>query len=242
MAVFQWRPAQSRHCIDQGWRRSLHTFACEEWCDPRHLGVGALRGLSEVYLAPGPTSLEVGPRPLDLFVLPLDGPLACRIEPGAEQLDVDPSSLLWLPARDAARVSLVNPTRRIVRFVELRLRVAPRPDDASPLVLRCEAPERADHFAQLACAAVKGEADGKPDAGGAVLYRTDLGPERTLARILHTQSQYYLQVLNGEVLVNRQPLATGDGIYLTGQGRLVARNLSWMYSADLLLVELPIER
>jgi quercetin 2,3-dioxygenase len=47
------RPAEERGVANFGWLDSRHTFSFGHYYDPRHMGIGALRGINDDRVAPG---------------------------------------------------------------------------------------------------------------------------------------------------------------------------------------------
>ena len=219
--MIQVRRANERGRAAFGWLDSRHTFSFGDYYDPKHMGFGPLRVINDDRVQPGAGFGTHGHRDMEIVSYVLDGALEHKDSLGTGSV-IRPGDVQRMSAGTGIQHSEFNPDRaKPVRFLQIWIE-----------------PERAGlppsyeekHFAdaerrnQLRLVASRGARDGSlaihQDAD---VYAALLDEDKSLSHALRPGRQAWLQVARGEVELNGQLLAEGDGAAIRGESELAIR-------------------
>jgi len=231
--MIQIRPANARGQFDHGWLRTAHTFSFADYHDPEHMGFRSLRVINEDHVAAG-KGFDTHPhRDMEIMTWVLAGALEHQdsmgngavIRPGEVQIMSAGTGVLHSERNPSASEPVhllqiwVFPDRRGLppRYEQ---RAAPRPSPARPLTLLAAPP------GQGGVVAIHQDAR---------ILAVDLPARAATSHPLASGRGAWLQVVRGDLAVNGQALAAGDGAAATDEAAL---SLSSRGGAHALLFDL----
>ncbi len=250
------RRSNERGFFDHGWLKSYHTFSFAEYRDPKHVHFRHLRVMNEDWVAPGQGFGEHPHRDMEIVTYVLQGQLEHRdsmgngevLRPGEFQRmsagsgithsEFNPSASepthlyqIWLfPAEKGIEPSYEQrPFDKSGRQGRWQLVAAPIPSlspgtEPTPL-------SRPDQTSEA------GPTSSKPLAinQDARIYLGDVEPGHALIRELDPKRFAWLQVLRGNVVIDKLVLAAGDGLAISEESSL---NIGSLNGAELMLFDL----
>lgn len=227
-------PAKERGHVGLGWLESYHTFTFSNFYDPQRMGFSQLRVINHDYIAPQGGFPNHPHQDMEILTYVLKGALEHRDSLGNGAI-IQAGDVQIMSAGTGIVHSEFNPSP--TEPVEL-LQIWIHPDQ--PGLAPRYAQESLDPTAKLnqfhLIAAPPGQ-------GGTVIIYQDarisaanLQAGRTLTQDLAPGRLGWLEVAQGEVLVNAQPLQEGDGLAVVGPGTLT---MLTMTEAELLWFDLP---
>jgi redox-sensitive bicupin YhaK (pirin superfamily) len=217
------RRSDDRGRADHGWLQSRHTFSFADYQDPAHRGFRSLRVINDDRVAPGQGFGTHPHRDMEIFSYVLAGALEHRDSLGNGRV-LHPGQVQLMSAGTGVTHSEFNPSRtEPVRFLQVWILPAqrglppgytewhPSPAQArEPKVLLISPDGRAGS------ALIHQEAE---------VWRIRLAPGRTVTHELRDGRGAWLQVADGALKFNDQPLASGDGASTTTAGTLTLTGL-----------------
>lgn len=232
------RPAHARGHVQAGdWLDSHHSFSFGRYHDPDWMGWGALRVINEDRVAPGGGFAPHGHANMEIISYVLSGGLAHRDNTGGEGV-LRPGALQWMSAGHGIEHSEYNASQvEPVHFLQIWL----QPDrlNAAP----AHAQQTFDPAARRArwdvLASPDGMDGGLPIRQQAWLYGVQLALGETVGWTCDPARRYWLQLVQGTLVVDGQALAAGDAIGYAGEDIALQISGSGDALADLLLFDLP---
>jgi redox-sensitive bicupin YhaK (pirin superfamily) len=215
------------------WLESYHSFSFGEYHDPDHMGFRALRVINDDIIAPGGGFGMHGHRDMEIVTYMLDGALAHRDSLGNGDV---------MQADDVQAMS----AGRGIRHSEANA----SPDQPAHLLQIWLFPDRAGHEPRYQQRRVPREekqnrlrliASGDPSDDSlhihqdARIYATVLAGGNEVQHALARGRHAWVQVARGDVTVNGQPLAAGDGAALVDEPNV---RLASSAGGELLLFDL----
>ncbi len=203
------RKAEERGHADFGWLKSRHTFSFGNYYDPNHMGLGPLRVINEDQVAPGAGFATHGHQNMEIISYVLDGALAHQDSIGTGSV-IQPGEVQRMTAGTGIRHSEFNHSdTEAVHF--LQIWILPERDGLTPSYEQTAFPE-SEKRGRLR---LVGSADGRE--GSVTIHRDvdlyaglfDRGDNERLR--LRPGRSAWVQVARGEVDVNGERLAAGDG-------------------------------
>lgn len=203
------RKAEERGYADFGWLKSRHTFSFGNYYDPNHMGLGPLRVINEDQVAPGAGFATHGHQNMEIISYVLDGALAHQDSIGTGSV-IQPGEVQRMTAGTGIRHSEFNHSdTEAVHF--LQIWILPERDGLTPSYEQTAFPE-SEKRGRLR---LVGSADGRE--GSVTIHRDvdlyaglfDRGDNERLR--LRPGRSAWVQVARGEVDVNGERLAAGDG-------------------------------
>lgn len=229
--MIQIRRGNERGHARHGWLESYHTFSFADYFDPAHMGFGALRVINEDRVAPGEGFPTHGHRDMEILSYVLEGALEHQDSIGNGSV-IRPGDVQRMSAGTGIRHSEFNASRTApVHFLQIWV-VPERPGLAPGYEQKRFEPHQLDGRLCLIASrdgregSVTIHQDARVYAGrldGAALEFPADGMRR-----------YWLQVMRGEVHLNGQALAAGDGAGIAQEGALQFEGKS----AELMLFDL----
>lgn len=211
------RKSDARGQAHFGWLESQHSFSFGSYYDPRHMGFGDLRVINQDRVAPGRGFGAHGHRNMEIISYVLEGDLAHRDSTGSSGV-IRPGDVQVMSAGRGIRHSEMNGRADApVRF--LQIWIEPEVTETAPGYTQ-------RHFARSDGLTLLVSPDGRdgslPIKQDAALTRAVLpaGDARVVAL---SKPRAWVQVVEGELAIDDQILAAGDGAAITGQDALGLR-------------------
>lgn len=213
--MIRTRKADERGQADFGWLLAKYTFCFNRYYDPAHLQFRALRVMNEDVIAPG---RGFGTHPhdnMEIVTYVLEGALEHRDSMGNGEV-LRPGEFQRMTAGTGITHSEFNPSADQPTHL-YQIWLLPERQGLAPSYeqKRFDAAGRANRLQLVA----------SPDARESSLkihqdtciYLADIEPGQSLAHALPTGRHAWLQVLRGQVLLNGNALATGDGAAISDE-------------------------
>lgn len=212
------RRASERGHADHGWLDSHHTFSFADYYDPKHMGFRSLRVINDDRVEAGRGFGSHPHRDMEIISYVLEGALAHKDSTGTDGV-IRPGDVQRMSAGTGVVHSELNASRvDDVHFLQIWL----LPDQRGlPPSYEQKTFTDADKRGTLRLVA-------SPDAaGGSLTIHTDarvyagvFGAGDAAELELAADRHAWVQVATGEVRVNGEALAAGDGVALTDERRI----------------------
>ena len=228
------RPANDRGKANFGWLDSAHTFSFGQYQDDAWMGFGPLRVINEDRVAPGGGFATHGHADMEIISVVLQGALQHKDSIGTGSI-IRPDEVQRMSAGSGIRHSEFNASQtEPVHF--LQIWIIPDKKNIEPSYEQ-KAFSRADRQDRLCLVASPDGAQGSLKiAQQAKMYSAVLSPAARLQYPLNPGRLGWVQVASGEVLVNGQVLAAGDGIGLVDESEV---KFQAEEACEFLLFDLP---
>lgn len=232
------RRADEIFSIDGGWFQARWHFSFDQYRDPNHMGIGALRVFNDDRLIPGAVWPMHPHRDVEGITYVVEGEFEHADSMGNDGVLL-PGGVQRMRLGSGAEHSERNHSQTApMRFLQLWILPAtrgltPRNDqrqytaeDRHNRLLRVIRPDTSD-------------GDEIEVAQDASIYVARLDPDATVKQTLAAGHGGYIYLIEGRMDVNGEPMRTGDAAYVTGNGlvRIHAEQPS-----ELLLVDTPLQR
>lgn len=228
--MMELRKAAARGHSDAGSLQSWHSFSCAGYFDPAHMGFAALRVLNEDRLAPAAVLAPQRRANMEILSLVVQGSVRYRLD-GGDYATLEAGDVHLLSAGRGIEVEEANASASTEARV-LRLWLQPNQVNASPRGTRLRIDARAPR-----CVVASATGD-----GGSLAWRCDARLERIrLAGGDDTQlalrpgRRLWLQVIDGELMLDDLALQAGDGVAM---GHHVPLALHAISASQVLLLDL----
>jgi len=231
--VLQIRPRDRRGHAEHGWLDSWHTFSFADYYDPTYMGFSVLRVINEDFVAPGKGFPTHGHRDMEIVTWILEGALEHKDSLGSGSV-IRPGEVQRMSAGTGIRHSEFNPSKTEPVHL-LQIWLLPDRQGVTPGYeqKRFDDAELANRLRLLA--SPDGAAGSVTIHQDARLYVARL--DRTeLTHALAPGRRAWVQVARGEVALNGQLLAAGDGAALENEATV---SLAAADGAEVLLFDLP---
>ncbi|GAB1348682.1 pirin family protein [Ignavibacteriales bacterium] len=228
--------SESRGLANHGWLISRHTFSFANYYDPERMNFGTLRVLNDDFVAAG---MGFGTHPhdnMEIISIPLEGDLEHKDSMGNTTV-IKNGDIQVMSAGTGIRHSEYNKNKEVpVKFLQIwvfpnKRNVTPRYDQ-----ITLNAEERKNRFQQILSPSADDE--GVWIHQNAWFHMADLEKGTSIDYNIKGEGNgLYVFVLNGDVLVENQPLSTRDGFGLwdTKKVNFIANS-----NTSLLLMEVPM--
>ena len=234
MAYF--RAANERGRANFGWLNSKHSFSFGNYYDPEHMGFSTLRVINDDTVAPSGGFPPHGHRDMEIISVVLDGGLTHTDSMGHGSTIV-PGDVQRISAGTGVMHSEFNASdERPLRF--LQIWITPGRRGIAPAYEQ-------KHFStedKRGRVVLMGSPDGRQDSltlnQDAFLYGTIVESGQTLTHSPAENRAVYVHVIRGQLSINGQHLADGDGLGLQHTDALV---LAATEESELLIFELETE-
>jgi redox-sensitive bicupin YhaK (pirin superfamily) len=212
------RRAKDRGHFDHGWLNTFHTFSFADYHDPAHMGFRSLRVLNDDRVAPGEGFGEHRHRDMEIVSYVLEGALAHRDSMGNSGV-IRPGDVQKMSAGTGVQHSEFNGSRsEPVHF--LQIWIVPEVRGIAPAYeQKTFPPETRRGKLRLI-----GSRDGRD---GSVTIRQDvdayasvLEDGQNVRHPLAPGRSAWLHVAEGELELNGNRLAVGDGAAVSGESEL----------------------
>jgi quercetin 2,3-dioxygenase len=211
------RRASERGRSQTDWLDSRHTFSFADYVDPKHMGFGPLRVINEDIVAPGRGFGRHPHRDMEILSYVLEGALQHADSMGTGSI-IRPGDVQRMSAGTGVLHSERNQSpSEPVHFMQIW--IEPEQQGLAPGYEQKRFDDRKRNALRLI--ASKDGRDGSVTVHqDASLYVGAIDPGATVKLDLAAGRRAWLQVLAGDVVVNGQSLARGDGGAAEGESSL----------------------
>ena len=219
--TFTLRPADERGHVQRDWMEAWFTFSFGPYRDPRHMGFGPLRVINDDIVHGGRGFSAHGHDNLEIFTWVLDGALEHWDDVDGTNI-VRADEVQYMRAGRGIRHSEYNASQT-ERVRLLQIWIHPEERNLEPMYDFRSFAGRIPNGGLLPIATRGGEdgtIDIRQDArlllgrfDGDVVHALDVPPGR----------KFWIQVGEGTLTAGPQVLREGDGLAITGEGRLLLR-------------------
>lgn len=209
------RKSTDRGHFNFGWLDTNHTFSFGHYRDPRFMGFRSLRVINEDRVAPGQGFGEHPHEDMEIISYVLEGALAHRDSLGTVKT-IEPGEVQRMSAGRGIRHSEFNHSdTQTTHLLQIWLRPATRGVTPGYDQRRFNPEQRANRL----CLVVSpdGAAGSISIHQDARLYTTNLDSGRGVTLDLAPGRHAYVQVARGQITLNEQPLAAGDGASVSNE-------------------------
>lgn len=228
------RPASERGHFDHGWLDTAHSFSFADYYDPAQMGYSNLRVINEDRVAPGGGFATHGHKDMEIMTYILSGALEHRDSMGNGSV-IRPGDVQRMSAGTGVRHSEYNPSAdEPVHLLQIWL--LPNRQGVAPGYAQRHFPQEVRRGRLCLLMSPDGR-DGSIDSHqDALVYATMLGAGEAVGLDLARGRRAYVQVARGDVRVNGQDLAAGDGARIQDEARVEIAGLG---SGEVLIFDLP---
>ena len=212
------RPAQARGHADHGWLDSHHTFSFANYYDPSHMGFRSLRVINDDRVAPGRGFGMHPHRDMEIVSYVLDGALKHRDSMGTGSV-ISAEDVQKMSAGTGVTHSEFNASgNEPVHFLQIWL--MPTARGLTPSYEQ-KTFSKADKQGRLRVVAAPDGRDGSVTIhADAVLHAGVFARGESSELTLAPGRHAWVQVARGNVRVNGQELAEGDGAAISDETQL----------------------
>ncbi len=201
------RKAAARGYTDAGSIQSRHSFSCADYFDPAHMGLGALRVLNEDHLAPAAVLPRQRRANMEILCWVVQGSMRYRLDAG-DHVTLEAGDVHLLSAGRGCEYQESNASATIQARV-LRLWLQPNQVNAVSRDARLRIDTHAPRCLLASATGRDASLELRCDAS-LELIQLAAGEHSQLA--LLPGRRFWLQVLEGELLLDAVALQAGDGV------------------------------
>ena len=218
------RSAERGH-VDLGWINSYYSFSFASYLDPAHMGFRSLRVINEDRIAGGRGFGAHAHRDMEILTYVLDGGLTHRDSMGQVQT-FGANTIQAMSAGSGVIHSEFNASEREAGPF-LQIWIEPSIPDAEPSYQQISFEPKEKRGRLRLLAAPHGSESPEAREGDAVkihqdafVYASVLGSGEKLTQKLPPGRHAWVQVARGNVSINGESLAEGDGAAISGETEL----------------------
>jgi redox-sensitive bicupin YhaK (pirin superfamily) len=227
------RKSEDRGHANHGWLDSQHTFSFAAYHDPAHMGFGDLRVINEDRVQPGQGFGTHGHRDMEIITYVLDGALEHKDSMGNGSV-IRPGNVQRMSAGRGVRHSEFNASQTApVHF--LQIWIQPNVSGIDPGYEEKHYTRDEKHGRLRLIAATDGQDGAVTIHQDARVYAALFDGAAAVAHELEPGRRAYVHVSRGEVNVNGQRLAAGDGARITSEKTIAFAEAK---NAEILLFDL----
>lgn len=231
--MIQIRPSSERGHFNHGWLDTYHTFSFAAYRDPNHMGFRQLRVINEDRVQPGSGFDTHEHWDMEILTVVLEGALEHRDSLGNGSV-IHPGEVQRMTAGAGIEHSEFNHSAEEQAHF-LQIWVLPERKSLEPGYEQKGFPAEERQGALRLVASPDGSAGSLTIHQDVKVFTSVLAPEQELAHSLPHGRHAWLQVLRGEVTLNSQPLACGDGASVSDESAL---QMAATQEAEILLFDL----
>lgn len=225
--------SQTRGSADHGWLKAKHTFSFADYQNPQRVRFGPLRVINEDRIAPGQGFPTHAHQDMEIITYPIAGAIEHKDDMGNGTVIVA-GEVQRMTAGTGVQHSEFNHSQEDELHL-LQIWIFPEEKNLEPGYEQA-AFSRQDKLNQLRLIASR---DGR---GGSVtvhqkvdLYASILEPGTELVHDIAESHKVFVQVIVGELTLNGEDIATGDGVQISDEDRLL---ISAKTEAELLVFDM----
>lgn len=225
--------SESRGSADHGWLKAKHTFSFAEYQNPERVSYGTLRVVNEDRIAPGQGFGTHPHKDMEIVTYIIDGAIEHKDSMGNGTV-ITAGEVQRMTAGTGVRHSEFNHSEDSELHL-LQIWIFPERNDLQPGYEQTRY-SRDDKLNQLKLVGSRDGREGSITIHQDVnLYASVLEAGKTVSLDLPSARKVFVQVVNGNIAVNREQLSAGDGMQLEGEGTI---NVSASSEAEFLLFDM----
>jgi quercetin 2,3-dioxygenase len=212
------RRSHDRGQADHGWLQSAHSFSFANYYDPQHMGFRSLRVINEDKIAAGKGFGTHPHRDMEIITYVLSGAIAHKDSMGNGST-IQPGDMQRMSAGTGITHSEFNPNAETPTHL-LQIWIEPAQTGMPPSYEQKSFPPETKQ-GQLRLLASEDGRDGSVTVHQDMqLYGTILAAGESVSMPTAPDRHYWVQVAQGDVIVNGQTLGQGDAIALSREDAL----------------------
>jgi quercetin 2,3-dioxygenase len=212
------RKSSDRGHIDHRWLDTYHTFSFGSYHDPKHMGFRSLRVINEDVVAPGRGFASHPHDNMEIITVILSGQLAHKDSMGSSHV-IKPGDVQHMTAGTGITHSEYNPSKDEPVHL-MQIWIEPAKENLPPSYEEATIPFESRRGRLKLLATPDGAEGSVPVRQDVRLYSAILGPDQRADLKLAPGRHAWVQVLKGDIALNGQPLAAGDGAAVTAEPSL----------------------
>lgn len=217
--MYNLRPANQRGHTLIDWLDSWHTFSFGEYYDPRFMGFSVLRVINDDVVAP---AKGFGTHPhdnMEIISLVLSGELEHQDSMGNGTV-IKAGEIQKMTAGSGITHSEFNPSsKKPVHF--LQIWILPNVQDLKPSYQQKEFPPQVLTNQLKLIVSADGRDESIIISQDAEIWQTLLEADKTVSFNVTDKRKVWIQIAEGAVMVNGQPMVAGDGLAISDENAIV---------------------
>jgi redox-sensitive bicupin YhaK (pirin superfamily) len=227
------RPSSERGHFNHGWLDTRHSFSFADYYDPHFMGFGVLRVINEDYVQPGKGFGTHPHNNMEIITYIISGALEHRDSMGNGSV-IRPGEVQRMSAGSGITHSEFNPSStESVHLLQIWILPNKRNIEPSYEQKNFQSERKAGEMCLVA------SPDGR---NGSVtinqfadVHSVLMESGQSLEHSTKTEHNLYLQVIKGEISINKTKLADGDGAAIKGESSL---QIECVKAAEFLLFDM----
>jgi redox-sensitive bicupin YhaK (pirin superfamily) len=216
--MFDIIQSETRGAADHGWLRAKHTFSFADYYDPERVEFGSLRVINEDRIAPGKGFGTHPHRDMEIITYVIDGVIEHKDSMG-NGTNITPGEVQRMTAGSGVLHSEFNHSLEQELHL-LQIWIYPEKNGLEPSYEQTRF-TREEKLNSLRLVGSRDGRDGSVTIHQDVnLYSSILEPGHAVTLDLADDRRVFVQVVHGDIAVNGQPLAAGDGVRIEGERAL----------------------
>jgi len=227
------RRSGERGHFNHGWLNTYHTFAFDQYYDPRYMGFRSLRVINEDFVAPGRGFPTHGHRDMEIITYILEGALKHEDSMGNGSV-IRPGDVQRMTAGTGVRHSEKNASDGD-RVHLLQIWILPNAENLTPGYEQ-KAFSEEERRGQMRLIASGDARDDSVHLNQDVsLFASILDEGQEVEREMDSKRYGWIQVARGSITVNGEKAEQGDGVVVVGESNLKIKALE---GTEILLFDL----
>ncbi|MCJ7592451.1 MAG: pirin family protein [Woeseiaceae bacterium] len=211
-------PSETRGSADHGWLKAKHTFSFAEYHNPKRVHFGPLRVINEDRIAPGQGFGTHPHKDMEIVTYPISGAIEHKDSMGNGTV-IKAGEVQRMTAGTGVQHSEYNHSKSEELHL-LQIWMFPEQKDLEPGYEQTMF-TREDKLDRLCLVASRDGRNGSVTVHQHVdLYASILQVNTKIEHAIGDAHKIFVQVISGEIVVNGQAVSAGDGLQITGEGKL----------------------
>lgn len=211
-------PSETRGSADHGWLKAKHTFSFAEYHNPKRVHFGPLRVINEDRIAPGQGFGTHPHKDMEIVTYPISGAIEHKDSMGNGTV-IKAGEVQRMTAGSGVQHSEYNHSKSEELHL-LQIWMFPEQKDLEPGYEQTMF-TREDKLDRLCLVASRDGRNGSVTVHQHVdLYASILQVNTKIEHAIGDAHKIFVQVISGEIVVNGQAVSAGDGLQITGEGKL----------------------
>jgi len=211
-------PSETRGSADHGWLKAKHTFSFAEYHNPKRVHFGPLRVINEDRIAPGQGFGTHPHKDMEIVTYPISGAIEHKDSMGNGTV-IKAGEVQRMTAGSGVQHSEYNHSKSEELHL-LQIWMFPEQKDLEPGYEQTMF-TREDKLDRLCLVASRDGRNGSVTVHQHVdLYASILQVNTKIEHAVDDAHKIFVQVISGEIVVNGQAVSAGDGLQITGEGKL----------------------
>ncbi len=211
-------PSETRGSADHGWLKAKHTFSFAEYHNPKRVHFGPLRVINEDRIAPGQGFGTHPHKDMEIVTYPISGAIEHKDSMGNGTV-IMAGEVQRMTAGSGVQHSEYNHSKSEELHL-LQIWMFPEQKDLEPGYEQTMF-TREDKLDRLCLVASRDGRNGSVTVHQHVdLYASILQVNTKIEHAVDDAHKIFVQVISGEIVVNGQAVSAGDGLQITGEGKL----------------------